>query len=149
VKELRKQPAPVAADGPHIVDIVINDLHERKLHGLAKYGVPLQAHNGRSALQDAYEKASDLTLYLRQAWEEECSVEQRLADEREKIAVYIEGRGEKLNDENWRLSEFVDALAGVIRAGAYHDTVRAPPPAAEEDPYVGEFDVDHINGEEN
>jgi hypothetical protein len=133
VKNLEKQPAPKAADGPHIVDIVINELHTRKLHGLDKYGVPLQAHNGRSALQDAYEEASDLTLYLRQALEEERSIEQRLMEEREKIAAYVGSRGDRLSDENWNLAEFVTDLASEIRAGAYRDTVRAPPPVHVED----------------
>jgi hypothetical protein len=32
-----------------------------------QYGERLAAHNGRDALQDAYEEALDLALYLRQA----------------------------------------------------------------------------------
>ncbi len=53
-----------------IADLVAADVIERKAAGTAKYGVPLQAHNGRSALQDAYEEALDLACYLRQALEE-------------------------------------------------------------------------------
>jgi hypothetical protein len=33
--------------------------------------VPLQAHNGRNALIDAYQEALDLVVYLRQAIEEQ------------------------------------------------------------------------------
>lgn len=39
----------------------------RPQFGLAKYGTPLQANNGRDALKDAYEEALDLLVYLRQA----------------------------------------------------------------------------------
>lgn len=35
--------------------------------GVTRYGTPLQPHNGRDALRDAYEEALDLVHYLRQA----------------------------------------------------------------------------------
>lgn len=53
-----------------IADLVIEDIKKRKEFGVRKYGVPLRAHNGRSALQDAYEEALDLAHYLKQAIEE-------------------------------------------------------------------------------
>lgn len=53
-----------------IVDLVIADLRARAAEGLRRYGTPLQAHNGRDALLDAYEEALDLCAYLRQALEE-------------------------------------------------------------------------------
>jgi hypothetical protein len=136
VKKIEKQPAPKAADGPHIVDVVIQELIERKAHGLAKNGVALQANNGRSALQDAYEESSDKTLYLRQAIEDWDHLEQRIA---EQIAAYVGLRGDRLSDENWSLAEFAANLANEIRAFAYRDTVRAPPPVHVED----EFDDGH------
>lgn len=40
-------------------------------HGIAKYGTPVQAFNGRSALWDAYEEVLDLAVYLKQRLEEE------------------------------------------------------------------------------
>lgn len=64
------EPAPVANDQPAVADLVRADLESRKAFGVAKYGVPLQAHNGRDALKDAYEEALDLCCYLRQALEE-------------------------------------------------------------------------------
>lgn len=64
------QPKPIKNDGPHICDLVINDLKTRKLEGIKKYGTPLQAFNHRDALQDAYEEALDLCQYLKQAIEE-------------------------------------------------------------------------------
>lgn len=50
--------------------MVIADMHARDDLGRARYGTPLQPHNGRDALQDAYEEALDLCVYLRQAIEE-------------------------------------------------------------------------------
>lgn len=68
--EIIDQPAPVPAAGVSIQDLVIADMQERKRVGLERYGVTLQAHNGRNALVDAYQEALDLAMYLRQAIEE-------------------------------------------------------------------------------
>lgn len=65
-----QQPAPTPNAGAHIVDLVKADLDKRRALGIQKYGTPLQAHNGRDALVDAYEEALDLAQYLRQAIEE-------------------------------------------------------------------------------
>lgn len=54
-----------------IADLVIEDIEWRKQMGKKKYGTYLQAHNGRSALQDAYEEALDLAHYLKQLLEEQ------------------------------------------------------------------------------
>ncbi len=62
-----EQPAPVANDSPAIADLVIADMAARKQLGIRRYGVALQANNGRDALTDAYEEAIDLAMYLRQA----------------------------------------------------------------------------------
>ena len=64
------QPPPVPTDQPPIVDLVVADMDERKRIGIERYGVPLQAGNGRDALVDAYQEALDLVMYLRQAIEE-------------------------------------------------------------------------------
>jgi hypothetical protein len=61
------QPAPVRNDLPEVADLVLADMGERKRVGMQRYGVPLQPHNGRDALRDAYEEALDLCVYLRQA----------------------------------------------------------------------------------
>jgi hypothetical protein len=67
------QPAPVTNDSTPIWELVIADMHERDHVGRERYGTPLQANNGRDALQDAYEEALDLVVYLRQAIKErEC-----------------------------------------------------------------------------
>ncbi len=64
------QRAPLPNDSRRILDYVLDDLRARAEQGKKKDGVYLQAHNGRDALQDAYEEALDLSMYLRQAIEE-------------------------------------------------------------------------------
>ncbi len=50
-----------------VLDYVLADLQERSNAGIQKYGTPLQTHNGRDAMWDAYQEALDLCVYLRQA----------------------------------------------------------------------------------
>lgn len=64
------QPDPVPNTSTPVWDLVIADMHARDRTGRARYGTPLQAGNGRDCLQDAYEEALDLAVYLRQAIEE-------------------------------------------------------------------------------
>lgn len=45
---------------------VVNDMAERHMTGVKKYGVALQPSNGRNALVDAYQEALDLCAYLGQ-----------------------------------------------------------------------------------
>jgi len=45
---------------------VMQDVEDRKQLGLARYGRLLQACNGRDALRDACDEATDLLIYLRQ-----------------------------------------------------------------------------------
>ena len=61
------QPKPGDGHGPDIVDLVKQNLDERRRKGIESYGRPLRAGNGRDALLDAYEEALDLACYLRQA----------------------------------------------------------------------------------
>jgi hypothetical protein len=62
-----EQPDPQRNDNPTICSLVIADMWRREAVGRARYGTPLQGHNGRDALRDAYEEALDLCVYLRQA----------------------------------------------------------------------------------
>lgn len=64
------QPLPVPNDLPDIQSKVMDDIRERRMVGISRYGTALQAFNGRDALRDAYEEALDLTCYLRQCIEE-------------------------------------------------------------------------------
>ena len=80
-----EQPAPTLTGGPSIQGMVCADLaslstpdarqveadmRAREQVGVARYGTPLQAGNGRDAVRDAYEEALDGCAYLRQALEE-------------------------------------------------------------------------------
>jgi hypothetical protein len=49
---------------------LVEDIRARDAEGRRKYGVPLQPHNGRDMLVDAYQEALDLVVYLRAAQEE-------------------------------------------------------------------------------
>jgi len=64
---IKHQPKPKKNKLPAVWDLVIKDMKERDKFGLKRYGVRLQPHNGRNVLQDAYEEALDLVVYLRQA----------------------------------------------------------------------------------
>lgn len=64
------QPAPQPNDRPSIQSLVRQDLEEREQVGIQRYGTPLQPHNGRDALVDAYQEALDLACYIRQEIQE-------------------------------------------------------------------------------
>lgn len=61
------QPPPAANGQPPVWDLVIADMRDRDRVGRERYGTPLQPHNGRDPLVDAYQEALDLAAYLRQA----------------------------------------------------------------------------------
>jgi hypothetical protein len=61
------QPDPIHNTSPPAWDLVLIDMKERDNVGRERYGTPLQAHNGRDMLKDAYAEALDLCVYLRAA----------------------------------------------------------------------------------
>jgi len=65
------QPPPVPNGKRPVWELVVEDMQERDRVGRQRYGTPLQPHNGRDALVDAYQEALDLAVYLRQRIEEE------------------------------------------------------------------------------
>lgn len=69
MEHLKEQQPPQPSRGDCWL-LVLKDMEERRLHGIEKYGVPVQPHNGRDPLVDAYQEALDLCVYLRQAIEE-------------------------------------------------------------------------------
>lgn len=75
------QPAPTTG-GPDVLDALLEDYKARAEMGLKKYGVRLQAFNGRRALVDALQEAMDLSLYLKQALMEEDAQEDWEREER-------------------------------------------------------------------
>lgn len=62
-----QQPSPVANAHPAIWPLVIGEMAKRDHMGRQRYGAPLQPHNGRDMLRDAYEEVLDLAVYLRGA----------------------------------------------------------------------------------
>lgn len=64
--DTHEQPAP--QPGKQIVgDAVLADFKQRMELGKQRYGTYLETHNGLDALQDAYEEAMGLCMYLKQA----------------------------------------------------------------------------------
>jgi hypothetical protein len=76
------QPPPKNSDSPALWPLIIYelgdsetdrlvaiDMQQRHEFGVAKYGVPLVARNGRDHLADAYQEALDGVVYLRAAIE--------------------------------------------------------------------------------
>ncbi len=66
----KPEPAPVPNAYRATWELVIEDMEARDNVGRAKYGTPLQPHNGRDSLVDAYQEALDLVVYLRNLIEE-------------------------------------------------------------------------------
>lgn len=62
-----EQPKPIKNDNPAVWGLVMQDMRDRDQVGLERYGVRLQANNGRDMLKDAYAEALDLCVYLRAA----------------------------------------------------------------------------------
>ncbi|KAB0285448.1 hypothetical protein F2P58_23325 [Vibrio fortis] len=64
---LEEQANPVTTErSVNVIPEVMKDLTDRLAKGVATYGKPLQSHNGRDALQDAYEELLDGACYLKQ-----------------------------------------------------------------------------------
>ena len=64
---LGEQPTPKPNQHPAVWPLVMVDMAGRDKLGRQRYGTPLQPHNGRDTLRDAYEEALDLAVYLRAA----------------------------------------------------------------------------------
>ena len=60
------QPMPRHNNEPFVKDAVIAEINELCERRRQKYGTHLQPHNGRDALQDAYEELIDGALYPKQ-----------------------------------------------------------------------------------
>lgn len=70
INAAQHEPDPVPNDERPIIELVMADFLARAETGKIKYGVFLQAHNGRDALMDAYQEGIDLVMYLRQVLKE-------------------------------------------------------------------------------
>lgn len=61
------EPPPKPNGKPAVWNLVMADMYQRDALGRAKYGTPLQPHNGRDALVDLYQELLDAVVYTRQA----------------------------------------------------------------------------------
>lgn len=59
------QPSPLPNTATPTWELVMKDMAARNAMGIKKYGTPLQPHNGRNSLVDAYEEVLDLAVYLK------------------------------------------------------------------------------------
>lgn len=90
---------PETNDRAFIQDLVVADVEERKEFGVRKYGTALQSGNGRDMLQDAYEEALDLVMYLRGMKDEDHHLElelQRVRRERNDLINWAQRRAAPL-----------------------------------------------------
>lgn len=95
-------------DQSAIRDLVITDLVARGVLGTERYGVPLQPHNGRDALRDAYEQALDQACYLRQALEER----------RNPAFLVVRTMQERLDVRDAEIRRLCDLVAELRRRGS-------------------------------
>ena len=63
---MKQQNPPLPNNSQPIWEQVIQDMKSRDELGRLRYGVPLQSFNTRNAIQDAFEEALDLVVYLKQ-----------------------------------------------------------------------------------
>jgi hypothetical protein len=64
------EPAPNGT-GVEILPMVVADLQARAEHGLAKYGTPLRAFDGRTTMVDVYDEILDAAMYVRKELHEQ------------------------------------------------------------------------------
>jgi hypothetical protein len=57
---------PDPTEPAEVRELVIKDMADRDAWGRSKYHTPLQPHNGRDALIDAYQELLDSSVYLAQ-----------------------------------------------------------------------------------
>jgi len=78
MSNISDQPPPRPGRGD-IWRLVIEDMEQRRITGIERYGTPLQAGNGRRMLSDAFQEVLDLAVYLRGEIEERAELEAEVA----------------------------------------------------------------------
>lgn len=113
------QCVPEHNDRPYVQDLLISDIEERKEFGIRKYGTALQSGNGRDMLQDAYEEAIDLVVYLR-----------GMKDEDHHLVLELQQRRRELQAARTEIAELQNAIErigsaweGGDLAGAVNDAM--------------------------
>jgi len=118
------QPDPVKNDGPAVWDLVIKDMQERDQIGEQRYGIRLQAGNGRDALVDAYQEGLDLVVYLRQALEERhCYHPALLRFTDPPIIILCAHKKGHEGDHSWQALEKFVSIEGKEAKAAAHRVV--------------------------
>lgn len=115
------QPLPTESEWRDIQPLVVTDIESRMKVGIERYGRLLQPANGRDMVQDAYEEALDLTVYLRGVIEERLLARVALAQllellgEDGRFAVLHRRDGQVVAEPvHARVMEAIDLLRQVI-----------------------------------
>lgn len=90
IAELRSRPCDGTSDCV-VESLVATDMLSRHGFGVAKYGVPLVANNGRDHLADAYQEALDGVVYLRAAVESGSETARNAYEDMLDLAIEIRG----------------------------------------------------------
>lgn len=116
-------PEPMSLPGKEeVFPELVKDLESRVHVGIGKYGHPLQTHNGRDAINDAYQEVLDLAMYFKQAIMErkpsnEKTLEEKIVQWAEERDLYANSTWEtqlsKLNEE---IGEWQDEVLSGDRA---------------------------------
>lgn len=104
------QPLPEPNGTPHIHNAVADDLMARQKVGIARYGQPLQAGNGRDPSQDAYEEVLDLAVYLKQTNIEMEQMRQELVIAQDRLAAVEQIAFFSIEKPRLRLASIRDVL---------------------------------------
>lgn len=124
MSELRQRPGdqPLPVPGEACVqDAVIADIQIRKQLGEERYGSALMSFNGRFTIQDAYEEAIDLSMYLKQILLEQRYGRRAVCVE---VATSLRRTAENLRDEpgqpQAQKAQFAEEVADLLDGLGLH-----------------------------
>ena len=113
------QPPPRPSTAPAIWPLVIADMQARDAVGRERYGMPLQAFNGRNPLVDGYQESLDRIAYERQAIEERAAMVAMMV----RLIDVARGRPAHVNEEGCPACAVVrEAVAMLASCGAVEVT---------------------------
>lgn len=104
------QTPPIKNNRPAVWDAVVEDIQERDRKGIETYGTRLQPFNGRSAVQDAYEEALDLSVYLKQYLLEEKELQVKTYIAANLAVVFGRNLGVLTLEQEKELGDLVDQM---------------------------------------
>ena len=103
---------PNPSDRPIAHEQMADDLGERLRIGIERYGQPLRPMNGRDTIQDAYEEALDLGVYLKTLENERAEVLGRVERAYSSLMAYL-GQAGTVPPEG--LTDDLDAVLAWLR----------------------------------